>query len=236
MASMKSGDQGSGISRRAIMIAFGVAVAAAAVLVGVALVVQGGDDSATAGPATDLDGIAQEGIVLGNPEAEVLLIEYADMQCSFCRDYSVDVFPTLVDEYVRPGDVRMEFRGLAFLGPDSEKALRFVLAAGLQDHGWELQDALFVAQGEVNSGWVTDELVRELAAEIEGLDVDKMFEDADSAEVTSQIEAAAGQGQADQVPGTPTFFIKIGDDDPYLIQVPLEPDAFRPPLDDALQG
>jgi hypothetical protein len=46
----------------------------------------------------------------------------------------------------------------------------------------------------------------------------------------------AQQGQSDQVPGTPAFFVQIGDAEPYLIQVPLEPDAFRAALDDALQG
>lgn len=233
---MKAPEARSGLSRRTIGIAFGVAVAAAAVLVALALVTQGGDDDASAGTATDLGGIAQEGSFLGNPDADVLFIEYADMQCPFCRDYVVDVFPALLEEYVRPGDVRMEFRGLAFLGPDSEKALRFVVAASLQDRGWELQEALFRAQGEENAGWVTDELVRDLAEDIEGLDVDRMFEDAEGAEVTAQIQETAQQGQADSVPGTPTFFVQIGDDEPYLIQVPLEPDAFRASLEDALQG
>lgn len=235
MTSTKPGS-GSGLSRRTIAIGFGVAVAAAAVLVAVALLLQGGD-SASGGQATDLSGIPQEGAFLGNPDADVLLIEYADMQCPFCRDYAVDVFPTLVEEYVRPGDVRMEFRGLAFLpGPSSEAALRYVVAAGLQNHGWEMQEAFFLNHGEEGTAWVTEELARELGAEIDGLDVDRMIADADSAQVTDAIQRMAQQGQADSVPGTPAFFIQIGDDEPYLIQVPLEPSAFRAALEDALQG
>lgn len=235
MTSTKPGSD-SGLSRRTIGIGLGIGIAVAVVVIGLALVTQGGDDSTAAGPGTELSGIPQEGSFLGSPDADVLLIEYADMQCPFCRDYAVKVFPTLVEEYVRPGDVRMEFRGLAFLGPDSEKALRFVVAAGLQNHGWELQEALFRAQGDENSGWVTDELVRELASEIDGLDVDRMFEDADGAEVTQQVQKMAQQGRTDEVPGTPTFFVQIGDDEPYLIQVPLEPSAFQAALEDALQG
>ncbi|GIU93887.1 MAG: hypothetical protein KatS3mg012_0344 [Gaiellaceae bacterium] len=234
MASVRPG-AGSGISRRAVGLAFGLAVAAAAAIIAIALLAQSGDEDRS-GPASDLSGIPQDGMFLGNPDAEVLLIEYADLQCPFCAEYSTQVFPTLVAEYVRPGTVRMELRGLAFLGPDSEKALRFVVAAGLQDHAWELQEALYRSQGEENSGWVTDELVRELASGIAGLDVDRLFEDAQSAEVTARIREMARQGQVDGVPGTPTFFVKIGDDDPYLIQVPLEPDPFRAALDDALRG
>lgn len=226
---------GTGVSKRAIAIALGVAVAAAAGVIAVAVLTQGGESTASSS-SSDLSGIPQEGVFLGNPDADVLLIEYADLQCPFCARYSTDVFPTLLEEYVRPGKVRMELRGLAFLGPDSEKALRFVLAAGLQNRAWQLQEELFLAQGEENSGWVTDDLVRELASGIEGLDVDKLFEDAQSAEVGEQIERMAQQGQADGVPGTPTFFVQIGDDEPYLIQVPLEPEPFRAALDDALQG
>ena len=232
---MKS-SPGSGLSRRTIAIGFGAAIAAAVVLIAVALVLQGGDDTSDAAPASDLSGIAQDGRFLGEPDAEVLMIEYADMQCPFCADYSNQVFPALVEEYVRPGDVRMEFRGLAFLGPDSEKALRHVVAASLQDLGWDFQEALFGAQGGENAGWVTDDLIRDLASDIPGLDLDQLLEDADGAEVTAEVQEMARQGQADQVPGTPTFFVQIGDGEPYLIQVPLEADAFGAALDDALQG
>ncbi|MCS7006312.1 MAG: thioredoxin domain-containing protein [Thermoleophilia bacterium] len=226
----------TGFSTRAIVAAFAVAAALAVAVIGAALVLGGGSGGGARGPTTDLTGIAQEGAFLGNPEAKVLLIEYADLQCPFCREWAVEVFPTLVEEYVRPGDVRLELRGLAFLGPDSEKALRFVAAAGRQNRAWDLQEALFRAQGEENSGWVTDDLVRELASGIPGLDVDRMFADAESSSVTAQIREWARQGRRDGVPGTPTFFVRIDDEEPYLIQVPLEPDPFRAALDDALAG
>lgn len=221
-----------------VVIAFAIAIGAALALVAVALLLRNGDESATPAPgvSVDLSGIPQSQLVLGDPAASVTLIEYADLQCPFCREYSESVFPAVVDEYVRPGNVKTEFRGLAFLGPDSEKALRFVLAAGLQDRLWQLQESLFAFQGEENSGWVTDELVRRLAEDIPGLDVDRMFADADSPEVDALIAQAAEQAQADEVPGTPTFFVRIGDEEPYPIQVPLDPAAFRAALDDALQG
>lgn len=225
-------------SGRIVIAAFAVAVAAAVALIAVALFV-GGDDSGTPAsttPVVDLTAIPQDGTVLGDKDATVLFIEYADLQCPFCAVYAVDVFPTIVDEYIRQGNVKAEFRGLAFLGPDSEKALRFVLAAGLQDHLWDMQEGLFRNQGRENAGWVTDDLLREVAGEIPGLDVDRLFEGANSSQVTTMLEEAARQGQADEVPGTPSFFVKIGDADSYRLEVPLSPDAFRAALDDALQG
>lgn len=221
------------------MVAFAIAIGAAVALVAAALLLRSDDDAPppSTAPAVDLTGIPQEGIFLGPPSANVTLIEYADMQCPFCRAYSEDVFPTLVDEYVRPGRVRMEFRGLAFLGEDSVEALRYVQAAGLQNRLWEMQEALYRNQGGENSGWVTEDLARRVGADIEGLDVDRMIEDATSDEVTARIDAAQAQASAAGVGGTPTFYVQIGDDDPYALEITaLDPSAFRPALDDALDG
>jgi protein-disulfide isomerase len=228
-----------GPSGRTVVLAFAVAIGAAVALVAAALLLRGDDDSPTPNPtpAVDLAGIPQDGIFLGAESATVTLIEYADLQCPFCRQYSETVFPTLVDEYVRPGRVRTEFRGLAFLGEDSVKALRFVQAAGLQNRLWEYQEALYRNQGAENSGWVTDDLLRAVGEEIEGLDADRLFEDAEGAEVQALIDEAQSQSTAAGVRGTPTFYIQIGDEEPYRLELTsLDAAAFQPALDDALEG
>jgi protein-disulfide isomerase len=223
-----------------VVLAFAIAVAAAAALVASALVLRSSDDDAAAPnpiPSVELDGIPQDGSFLGADVANVTLIEYADLQCPFCRGYSESVFPAIVDEYVRPGRVKTELRALAFIGEDSDKARRFVYAAGLQDRAWHLQEALFRNQGGENSGWVTDDLIRSLAEEIDGLDVDRLFEDAEQQDVVALGEQADSQAQADEVSGTPSFYIQVGDEAPERLEIGgLDPAAFRPALDDALEG
>ena len=221
-----------------VVLAFGVAVALAVALVTVALVARGGGSDApdaTAAPVVELDGIPQQGAVLGDSSANVTLIEYADVQCPACRLYTLEMFPAVVTGYVRPGKVKTEFRGFPFLGPDSLKAERFLLAAALQNKLWQLAEALYRYQGEENAGWLTDDLIRERAAEIAGLDIERLFTDAEREDIASAAEQAAEDAQAAGIPGTPTFFVKIGDAEPYFIQV-ASLDEMRAALDDAIDG
>ena len=218
------------------MLAFAVAVAAAAALVGVALLGRGDSGGpATEAPVVDLSGIPQNGRTLGPDEAQVTLVEWADPQCPACRVYTEEFFPTVVDEYVRPGRINTEFRGFPFIGEDSVEAYSFLLAAAEQDKLWELQEALYRHQGGENDGWVTDELVRELATEIDGLDVDRLFADAESEAVVAEAEGADEAAQAAGIQGTPTLQIVSGGEAPYTIQVATV-DQLRAALDDALDG
>src|SRR5207249_2191796 len=105
---------------------------------------------------TLLSGIPQHGNALGSPKAGVTLIEYADLQCPYCGEFARNALPSLIQDYVRTGKVRLVFRGLAFVGPESDAALRASFAAGRQDRLWSFVHLLYTNQGAENSGWVTD--------------------------------------------------------------------------------
>ena len=227
---------GQPTSRRSILIAIGVAALVAVGLVAGALLLRDDGGSGSSAPAVDVSGIPQQGSLLGDPDATVTLIEFADMQCPFCAEYAEQMLPTLVNDYVRPGNVKADFRVVSILGDDSEKAARYVLAAGKQSLMWEFQQELYRNQGEEGSGWVTDDLLRETAAAVPGLDVDRLSADAESADVTSQALENMQAFQASGAQGTPTLLIQIGNDDPYMIQVGLEPALLAAALDDALPG
>jgi protein-disulfide isomerase len=140
-----------------------------------------------------------------------------------------------VRDYVRDGRVKLVFRGLAFIGPDSETALRAVVAAGRQNRLWDVVHLLFDAQGAENSGWVANGL-RDAAGRI-GLDAERLAADAESAAVARQIGADGAAAAADGVRGTPTFL--AGPSGGPLQPVELESldaAALRPTLDALLAG
>jgi protein-disulfide isomerase len=181
-------------------------------------------------------GIPQSGNVLGRPGAPVTLVEFADLQCPYCAVYAVDVLPTIVREYVRTGKIKLEFRGMAFVGDDSVTALRTVVAAGLQNRLWNVLDLLYRNQGEENSGWVTEDLLRSIGGSVPGLDGTKMLDARDSTAVADRIAEDASVAEADGINATPSFLVRTigGATEPLQVSA-LEPAAFRSALD-ALGG
>ncbi len=220
-----------------VLLAFTIAIVAAVALVAAAIVLREdtADAPATESPVVDLSGIPQAARVLGAANAPVTLIEYADPQCPACRTYAEEFFPTLVDEYVRPGKVKTEFRGFPFIGPDSVAGYRYLLAAGRQNKLWQLQEALYRHQGGENEGWITEDLIRELGTQIAGLDVEQLVADAERSDVTEEAEGAAAEAEAAGIRGTPTLLVAIGDNEPYLIEIATV-DQLRAALDDAVDG
>jgi len=183
-----------------------------------------------------LRGIPQNGMTLGSPKAPVTLVEYADLQCPYCRQFAVDAMPSIIADYVRPGKVKIDFRGITFIGPDSVKALQTAVAAGQQNKGWNVVDLLYHNQGEENTGWVTEPLLRNVLAAVPGLKVAKAVSASQSADVSSKIAEAQTQANTDGVQGTPTFF--AGRTGGTLEQVPLkslDAASMRPTLDRLLK-
>jgi protein-disulfide isomerase len=211
-------------ARRRRLIRLGAVLAAAALVVAVLVVVSASGSgtkitsrTAGTGPVAGaressalLSGIPQHGLTLGDPKAPVRVVEFADLQCPFCRDYSTGVLPRLVRDYVRPGTVRMEFRSLAFIGPDSVRAARVAEAAARQNKLWNVVDLAYFNQGKENSGWATDALLRRIAGSVPGLDVKRVFAERDSAAVTRQLKAAGTLATASGVQSTPTFLVGRG--------------------------
>jgi protein-disulfide isomerase len=230
------------VSRRFLVLAAVVgAVVVAAVVAGV-LIAGRGDDAPQegvdlAGAAETralLRGIPQRGVTLGAADAPVTLVEYADLQCPFCAQWATEALPDVVREYVRPGKVRIEFRGLAFIGPDSEKALRAALAAAPQEKLWHVVELLYQEQGPENSGWVTDELLDAVGTSA-GLDVPTWRSAFDSAAVTAEIRRANTQAGQAGVNSTPSFEVGPTGGTLELVQVEsLDAAGIRPALDAAL--
>ena len=96
---------------------------------------------------------------------------------------------------------------------------------------------LYEEQGAENSGWVTDDLLRRIGGEIDGLDVERMMEDRDSAAVSTAVREADEQFRAAGFRGTPSFQIGRTGGELRAVEVrSLEAGEFRAIVDDELQS
>jgi protein-disulfide isomerase len=216
------------------LLLLGGALLAAVVVVVVAIVIsQGGSDdeeqpSASGGRAQPsqsaeveelFGGIPQQGVTLGEPDAPATLIEFADLQCPFCAQYTTSALPTVIEDYVRTGRLKMQLRLLRFIGPDSERGAEVAAAATLQDKGWEYSDLFFRNQGQENSGYATDQFLQRLARATRGLDVGQLESDLDTPSARALIRQAERQANRLGVSGTPSFFVQKGDAAPQPLEL-----------------
>jgi protein-disulfide isomerase len=191
--------------------------------------------AASASSDSPFAGIPQSGAALGSPGAPVTLVEYADLQCPYCARWARETLPVLVRDYVRPGKLRIVFKGLAFIGPDSEKALRTAIVAGQHDHLWEMVHGFYARQGTENAGWVSDDLIREIAGEVPGLDGNTLLAGSSTDLVQSELDEAAASAQAAGVRGTPSFEVGRTGGPRGLLQLSsLGPEGLLPSIESEL--
>src|SRR4051812_49918075 len=197
----------------------GGVLAAAAVIVVVAIVISSSSSTkktnATGGVEAAsqttqlLEGIPQKGSTLGKPDAPVTLTEFADLQCPFCRDYTLKQFPSLVAKYVKTGKVKMVFQNYAFIGPDSLSAALAAEAAGKQNKLWHFIDVFYNNQGPENTSYVTDKFLTKIAKGA-GVDPQKMLTDRDDPSARQAVASAQQAAASAGVNSTPTFLLKKG--------------------------
>ena len=62
------------------------------------------------GTWADVVNATSDGFVMGNPNAKVKLIEIGSLSCPHCKAFDDEGVPTLIEKYVKPGNVSWEFR------------------------------------------------------------------------------------------------------------------------------
>jgi protein-disulfide isomerase len=186
----------------------------------------------------DFKGIPQKGMTLGSDFAKVTMIEYIDLQCPFCQQFDTQVLPDILKKYVKPGKVRIEVRVLDFIGPDSGRGRKAMVAAGNQNRAFNYAQILYYNQGTENTGWLNDDMVASAAASIPGLDVPKLLADRNSSAVAKAASDFDAEAVNDKVGSTPTVLVGRTGTKPKLVglQSPTDEASLVAALDTALAG
>jgi protein-disulfide isomerase len=222
-SAQQKGGKPSG-SRRSLGITLIAAGAVAIVLAGVLIFLsqRSGDSGAGGASAAEVEagkltgvkeveerfaGIPQEGAILGEPDAPVTITEYADLRCPACRLFATDYLPTVIEEQVRTGKAKYEFRLWPILGTDSVLAAQAAIAAQQQNKLFEYQDLWFVNQQDESKDYATDAYVDGVAQAL-GLNLEQFQADRQNETLWSpaiqDVQVIAAQNNFG---GTPSFVV-----------------------------
>lgn len=131
----------------------------------------------------------------GNPQGRVVLVEFFDARCGYCRQFH----PVMAALLAREPDVKVVLKDLPILGPNSVLATRALLAAQRQGQYVPLHDALMRLRED------TTEAVLRREAERLRLDWPRLRREMDDAGVTQRIERNVLLARALNIEGTPAL-------------------------------
>lgn len=135
--------------------------------------------------------------VIGNPDGEIVLVEFFDFSCGYCHR----LYPALKNIIAKNPNVKVLAKSLSFVSPVSGYAAKAALAAGEQGKYAEMYMALFEAKGPM-----TEESV-DAAAQSLGLDMAKYKEDMNSAKINNIMASFSELAGKIQVNGVPTMIL-----------------------------
>ncbi|HYB24370.1 MAG TPA: thioredoxin domain-containing protein [Solirubrobacteraceae bacterium] len=208
-------------ARRTRLTQLGVAVAVVVVAIVIVLIAtsggsksglqKGNEKNTTVTQISSLiGGIPQSGNALGSPAAPVTLKYFGDLECPICREFTLGALPQIIEKYVRPGKVRIEYHSMETATHEPEvfnTQQVAAYAAGRQNKAWYFIETFYHEQGEEDSGYVTESYLQGIAKQVPGLNLAKWASDRNDSELANEVATDKQIANNEGFNGTPSFLI-----------------------------
>ncbi|MDX1991516.1 MAG: thioredoxin domain-containing protein [bacterium] len=150
--------------------------------------------------------------VLGNPDAALVVVEFADFLCPHCQEYE-EILDQFIENHVATGEARLEYRLVPIVNEVySPLTARVAECAGEQGRFWEARQLLFNLAREQ----AISENVAQVVADQLGLNaslLESCIPTADQFQRDVQVAQGAG------VTGTPAVMIRVNDSNLQWVSV-----------------
>lgn len=182
-----------------------------------------------------LNGIPQQELVLGNPSAKVELVEFADLQCPFCKAYSEKTLPQVIENKIATGAAKLVYRNFPIISQESFPAGAAAIAAGAQGRGWNFIELFYRNQGKEGSGYVTDEFLTSIAEGAGVKDIKQWNSDRKSPKTLAEVEKTFEEASSTYgFEGTPSFLVKGPGTNGYeKVELTESPESFEAAIEEA---
>ena len=139
----------------------------------------------------------------GPADAPVVMVEFSDFQCGYCRLFWRDTLPKIEERYIRTRKVRFVYRHMAIRGDAAVLAAQAASCAHDQGKFWQYHDTLF-SKGSPLA--FTSARLKRYATELR-LDEKTFAACLDSRKHAERVEAETILGHALGANGTPAFLL-----------------------------
>lgn len=144
---------------------------------------------------------------LGSNTAKVVIVEFSDYQCPFCKNFYTNILPELKKDYINTGKVKYVYRDFPLnLHKSAIDAAMAANCAGDQGKYWEMHDKLFENQDMWSDADNPKDLFKTYAFELR-LNTYTFNECLDSEKYKDEIIKDKEEGVSYGVSGTPTLFL-----------------------------
>jgi protein-disulfide isomerase len=154
------------------------------------------------------------GLTMGDPNAPVKVIEFADFQCPGCGNYWSTIESGIISQYVETGKVFYTYAPFSFVGSfvqnnpwdESLKSAEAAFCANDQGAFWDYRDYLFGNQSGENKGTFSKDFLIAIASKLK-LDTKAFKTCLDSGTHTQTVQDANNYAVAQGINSTPSFLV-----------------------------
>lgn len=160
----------------------------------------------------DIRPVDETDYIKGNPNAPILIVEYSDYDCPFCKRFH-ETMNQIMNEYGVDGKVAWVYRQfpIAQLHPNAPRISEAALCVGEvagNDAFWQFSDQVFQ---ERNINEATNITRLPEYAETAGADRAEFMSCLDSGKMKEVVTASYNEAAAAGIRGTPHSFVLVGD-------------------------
>lgn len=168
---------------------------------------------------------------MGDPNAPIMIEEFADFQCPYCEQFHKETEPLLKQYYIDTGKVLYTYRSMgnwvsdniaravatkantesqdsaAIANTESQDSALAAYCAGVQNKFWQMHALLFANVIGEGAGSFTDRRLKAIAKKVDGLDVRQFNSCYNSGTYADRVQQDLQDAQAAGITGTPGFLI-----------------------------
>ena len=144
--------------------------------------------------------------MIGNPNAEITIVEFGDYQCTFCYKFHDETMKKIDDEYIKTENVNFIYKDFPLNGEQSVLASEASYCAQKQNKFWEYHNTLYNNWGGENTGWISENVLLGFARDT-GLNLDDFSRCLENSEFRQKVLDNEEFAKEIGISATPSFLI-----------------------------